>query len=607
MFKTIKGKVLSVLLAFIFITMLTSLATFNYFIKQKELITDIGQKTETLHTLLLQDMNTIHEFFENETINPNFFYTGKSKLIRSHENIRAEILKSLADLTLLQDKSGFSLDDSIINLEMSFSVYTEMVDNIIQQILKRGYKDFGTEGKMRQFAHLLEGHEKEVGMINILQLRRHEKDFIIRQEEQYVKKHEQLVNEIKNAVTANTRIGKETKNEILLLLGNYSTEFKTLVFYEKKLGLRSYGGLKKDIDEKSDKIEASLSLLVKTCKEKAGVAIFRMEIIYLVTGLIFILVCIIAARAISKKISYSISDLKNKITKFVESDFTKRTVLPINDSINEIDALITNVSVMEQHIVNQMAMLKQSNKDLEMLFYATSRDIRSPLITVKRLVDVALTKTSDKTALMYLGMMKDSWQNLYNIIDELGIVTNIRSVEIKTEAIDLEILVKNVYAEFKSLEWFDFIIFSLDLKIKNKFYSSPGLVRAIFRNLIENSIKYSTKRRGQNFLKITVIDHNEDMIRIEVTDNGIGIKKEHHEKIFDMFFRGTSYAGGTGLGLYIVKCSLEKLNGAISVESEEDKGASFTVILPNNSREKNMKEKIIQKIEINSLKESAAQ
>jgi signal transduction histidine kinase len=607
MFKTIKGKVLSVLLAFIFITMLTSLFTFNYFIKHKELITDIGQQTENLHSLLLQDMNTIHEFFENETINPSFFYTGKSNLINSHENIRSKILKSLEDLTLLQDRSGFSLDDSIINLEMSFSVYTEMVDNILHQILKRGYKDYGTEGKMRQFAHLLEGHEKEVGMINILQLRRHEKDFIIRQEEQYVKKHEQLVNEIKNAVTANTRIGQETKNEILHLLSNYSTEFKTLVFYDKKLGLRSYGGLKKDIDEKSDKIEASLSFLVKTCKEKADVAIFRMEVIYLVTGLIFILVCIFAARAISKKISHSISDLKNKITKFVESDFTKRTVLPINDSINEIDALITNVSVMEQHIVNQMAMLKQSNKDLEMLFYATSRDIRSPLITVKRLVDVALTKTSDKTALMYLGMMKDSWQNLYNIIDELGIVTNIRSVEIKTEAIDLETLIKNVYAEFKSLEWFDHIIFSLDLKIKNKFYSSPGLVRAIFRNLIENSIKYSTKRKGNNFLKIVVIDHNEHMIRIEVTDNGIGIKKEYHEKIFDMFFRGTTYAGGTGLGLYIVKCSLEKLNGAISVESDEDKGATFTVILPNNSTEKNMKEKIIQKIEINGINESAAQ
>ncbi|MES2678794.1 MAG: HAMP domain-containing sensor histidine kinase [Bacteroidota bacterium] len=607
MFKTIKGKVLSVLLAFIFITILTSLTAFNYFIKHKELITDIGQKTETIHSLLLQDMNTIHEFFENETINPDFFYTGKSDLIKSHESIRGEILKSLADLTLLQNQSGFSLDDSIINLEMSFSVYTEMVDNIIQQILKRGYKDYGTEGKMRRFAHLLEGHNKEVGMINILQLRRHEKDFIIRQEAQYVKKHELLVSEIKNAITANAGIGKETKKEILHLLSSYSNEFRTLVFYEKKLGLRSYGGLKKDIDEKSGRIEASLTLLVKTCKEKAGIAILRMEIIYLVTGLIFILVCIVAASAISKKISYSISDLKNKIVKFVESDFTKRTVLPINDSINEIDALITNVSVMEQHIVNQMAMLKQSNKDLEMLFYATSRDIRSPLITVKRLVDVALTKTSDKAALMYLGMMKDSWENLYNIIDELGIVTNIRSVEIKTEAVDLEQLIKNVYAEFKSLEWFDYIIFSLDLKIRNNFYSSPGLVRAIFRNLIENSIKYATKRPGQNFLKITVIDHNEAMIRIEVTDNGIGIKKEHHEKIFDMFFRGTSYAGGTGLGLYIVKCSLEKLNGAISVESDEDKGASFTVILPNNSREKNMKEKIIQKIEMTSLAEIAVQ
>ncbi len=601
MFKTIKSQVLSVLLSFITITLLVAVFAFYYITSRKEMAMAISQQAENIQLLLLQDRNVIHGFFENETINPVFFYKGESRVINAHHIISNGIVRSLNDLSVMQKQNGFLLDSSIIDLEMKFSVYNEMVDNMIRQVLRRGFKDFGTEGRMRKFAHLLEAHDKEVGLINVLQLRRHEKDFIIRQEEQYIQKHERLISEIKRSLQNDVKLADPRREEILQLLQNYSNEFKTLVFFEKKLGLRKYGGLKKSVDEQSSRIDLSLAHLEKTCRRETEAAIFRMELVSVISGLFFVVFCILAAVAISRKMSFAVSDLKTKISKFVESDFTKRTVLPISNSVNEVDALITNVSVMEQHIVDQMAMLKQSNRDLEMLFYATSRDIRSPLITVKRLVDVALTKTTDKTTLNYLGMMKEAWSNLHNIVEELGIVSNIRSVEIRPEPIELDLLIKSVYKEFKSLEWFDHIIFSLDLRLKSKFYSAPGLVRALFRNLFENSIKYATKRSACNFLKVTVVDHNEDTIRIEVADNGIGIKSEYHERIFDMFFRGTNCASGNGLGLYIVKCSLEKLNGAIAVESEEGKGTTFTIILPNNINEMNIKEKILQKKAMNLL------
>jgi len=601
MFKTIKSQVLSVLLSFITITLLVAVFAFYYITSRKEMAMAISQQAENIQLLLLQDRNVIHGFFENETINPVFFYKGESRVINAHHIISNGIVRSLNDLSVLQKQNGFLLDSSIIDLEMKFSVYNEMVDNMIRQVLRRGFKDFGTEGRMRKFAHMLEAHDKEVGLINVLQLRRHEKDFIIRQEEQYIQKHERLISEIKRSLQNDVKLAGPRREEILQLLQNYSNEFKTLVFFEKKLGLRKYGGLKKSVDEQSSRIDLSLAHLEKTCHRETEAAIFRMELVSVISGLFFVVFCILAAVAISRKMSFAVSDLKTKISKFVESDFTKRTVLPISNSVNEVDALITNVSVMEQHIVDQMAMLKQSNRDLEMLFYATSRDIRSPLITVKRLVDVALTKTTDKTTLNYLGMMKEAWSNLHNIVEELGIVSNIRSVEIRPEPIELDLLIKSVYKEFKSLEWFDHIIFSLDLRLKSKFYSAPGLVRALFRNLFENSIKYATKRSACNFLKVTVVDHNEDTIRIEVADNGIGIKSEYHERIFDMFFRGTNYASGNGLGLYIVKCSLEKLNGAIAVESEEGKGTTFTIILPNNINDMNIKEKILQKKAMNLL------
>lgn len=598
MFKTIRSKLLVILLIFALTTFIASVVAFSYFEKSKASLSEITERVENTHLLLLKDIKVTHEFFENETINPAFFESGNSNLISEHEKICSGIDRSFSQLFILEKKNNFGLSDSIDYMKRDFAKYKIFTDQIIKQILERGFKDYGIEGRMREHAHKLENYQSEIGLVNILQLRRHEKDFIIRQESPYVVKHNELIKQIRDKLTLDNSVSLDKKSEILAILNNYSTEFNILVAYERKLGLKSGEGLKKRIDSISNKIETSLASLVEFSKKKEAAALDHVKLFYTIIGCIFILISIVSALIISKRISRSITHLKEKIDEFVKSDFTVRTILPLSDSVNEIDILATNFSIMEQHIVDQMKSLKQTNKDLEMLFYVTSHDIRAPLIKVKELTDIAFIKTKDTEAKDYFFRINQSWERLLNIIDELGIVTNVRSVDIKTEPIDLEELIHSVFQEFRSLQWFNNIVFSLELRMENKFFSSPGLIRAIFRNLIENSIKYATKRASFNFLKISIVDQNDEMLRIEVSDNGIGIKKEYHDKIFDMFFRGTSYASGTGLGLYIVQCSLEKLNGAISVESSEDKGTTFTLLLPNNYRKKSIKESIIHKREI---------
>lgn len=364
--------------------------------------------------------------------------------------------------------------------------------------------------------------------------------------------------------------------------------------YEKTLGLKSGKGLKKQIDAVSFKIESCLANLVAFSSNKANTALLSIKITYGIIGLVFLIISIVSAIFISKRVTRSISDLNRKMDDFVKSDFTLRTILPFSNSQNEIDALITNFSVMEQHIVDQMNALKQSNNDLEMLFYVTSHDIKAPLLKVKELTKHAFVKTSDPEIKESLYQINEAWEKLVTISDELGIVTNVRSNSIKTEAINLDELLHSILSEFRANPLFDTIIFSMDIKLTDKFYSSLGLIKAVFRNLIENSINYSTKRKSFSFLKIAIVEHNDEMIRMEFSDNGIGIKKEYLDKIYNMFFRATNYAEGTGLGLYIVKCSLEKLHGAISVESDEAIGTKFTLLVPNNYQRKNIKERIIQ-------------
>jgi len=601
MFTTVRSKLLAIFLLFVLVTLGTSVLVFNYFQKKKDSLFQITDKTENAHVLLLKDIKLTHDFFENETINPAFFETKNSPLIRKHEEFCAAIDSALREMNESQEKRHFELNDSIRTVKDAFEKYKLLSSDIFQEILIRGFKDYGIEGKMRTYAHELEKFQDEIGLINILQLRRHEKDFIIRQEERYIADHLALTNAIKDNLSNNTAIPAVQKTLINKTLNNYSFAFNDLAFYDKKLGLKSGKGLKEKIDGLSAKIEASLSALIQASEQKTQEALANVRWVYLTVGFIFVLAGIFSAVIISKRISRSITLLKEKIDEFVKSDFTVRSVLPLKDSKNEIDVLTNNFSIMEQHIVNQMSSMKQSHRDLEMLLYVTSNDIKSPLIKVRELTSHAFLKTHDTETRDELYKIDREWEKLMNIVDELGIVTNVKSDEVKTELIDLDLLIRSVFSEFRSLSGFDEIIFTLDIKTHNKLHSSPGLVRAIFRNLIENGIKYAVKRSGISFLKISISDQNDEMLRIEVKDNGIGIKKELQEKIFNMFFRGTNHASGTGLGLYIVQCSLEKLHGAISVESAEDKGTSFTIHLPNNYKKKNLKDKILHTREISQL------
>ena len=71
-----------------------------------------------------------------------------------------------------------------------------------------------------------------------------------------------------------------------------------------------------------------------------------------------------------------------------------------------------------------------------------------------------------------------------------------------------------------------------------------------------------------------------EWILLEVEDNGLGISEEHQSKIFEIFYRATQSSNGSGLGLYILKRSVDILKGSIELRSNKESGSTFTVKLP---------------------------
>lgn len=109
-------------------------------------------------------------------------------------------------------------------------------------------------------------------------------------------------------------------------------------------------------------------------------------------------------------------------------------------------------------------------------------------------------------------------------------------------------------------------------------YLDRTMLQKILMNLLTNAIKYSPTAG-----KIQLTSRSDDeQLTITVADNGIGIPADDQPRLFDMFYRASNVGKvfGTGIGLAIIKQTVDQLNGAVTFQSEENVGTSFTVILP---------------------------
>ena len=131
----------------------------------------------------------------------------------------------------------------------------------------------------------------------------------------------------------------------------------------------------------------------------------------------------------------------------------------------------------------------------------------------------------------------------------------------------------------KYYEGFDRLKISVTDNSNSSFYSNGFILKTIFQNLIENALKYQNFSRIDPWLQIK-IGRKDNIIQVTVEDNGVGVEESLHGKIFEMYFRGTETSKGSGLGLYLVKKAVEKLNGYIQFTSEPGKGTKFNIFLP---------------------------
>jgi len=224
----------------------------------------------------------------------------------------------------------------------------------------------------------------------------------------------------------------------------------------------------------------------------------------------------------------------------------------------------------------------QRNKDLKNFIYRSSHDLRSPLTTIKGLINIARIEVSDSEATLdYLSKISGVVDKQDLMLEGLLKVSGIIEGKLKLEYINLEILFSEVMENIKQTDYAMEVdtteIVQEGLEIK----TDRLLLKSIVENLASNAVKYRRRQQEKSFVKLEAFEHNNGVL-IKVSDNGEGIADDWKEKVFDLFTRASTEVNGFGLGLYIVRNSAELLGGRVSVASELKKGSVFSVWLPDN-------------------------
>lgn len=255
-------------------------------------------------------------------------------------------------------------------------------------------------------------------------------------------------------------------------------------------------------------------------------------------------------------------------------------IVNIISVLMEKDKAVTDNKLSLERIKTQNEELIKTNSELDRFVYSTSHDLRAPLMNVIGLVDIVELTITDEKPKKYLDMMRTNVTNLDNTIKEILEYSKNTRTEIEIEEVDMHEVTEEVLAGMQFMDGSERVEKKLNFDMQVPLYTDKTRLKVILNNLISNAVKYQNKKEPNPFVSIDAVVTN-SKVEITIADNGIGITPQYQEKIFDMFYRATTQCSGSGLGLYILKETLNKINGKISVISTPNVGTTFKVEIPN--------------------------
>lgn len=240
---------------------------------------------------------------------------------------------------------------------------------------------------------------------------------------------------------------------------------------------------------------------------------------------------------------------------------------------------ITEEKSQEKEKEQLIRELTQNNKDLKQFSYITSHNLRAPLSNLTGLLELTRDMPIENPDLAEIlkGFNKSTHLLNETINDLVKVIIIKDSPSMQIEDVDINEVFENVFNQLGFMISMHKPIMRINLNSAPHLRINKSYLESILLNLLTNAMKYRSQDRK---LRINFTSKLKDKhVILTFKDNGIGIDMERHsDKVFGLYQRFHNHADSKGLGLYLVKSQVESMGGTITVESEVNKGTTFTLV-----------------------------
>jgi signal transduction histidine kinase len=252
-----------------------------------------------------------------------------------------------------------------------------------------------------------------------------------------------------------------------------------------------------------------------------------------------------------------------------EEVFYDEMIIDITDKVN-----------IERRLTEKTHLLEKVGNELDRFIYSASHDLRSPVSSMKGLVNLFRVNGDIFSCAQFLDMMEGSLNNLERFIKMLVEFSKTTNQPVVVEPVNLGKIIASVLQELKTHPSSGKVQVECVAPGSALIYSDFNKLYTVLSNTIKNAFDFLDPAKPSGLVAIKA-EINNEKATVEIIDNGIGIDKRYIPTIFQMFYRASSLSKGSGLGLYVAREAIVRLGGSINIRSEYGLGTFVSIQIPN--------------------------